>query len=244
MLKAIFGAAGRRTAQPRTVAGVPVLSAGSHRDARDGACFMEYASYLAGEPWSDHPRCTHPLLAHLAREVNDRTSSAGRAALAPLIPTVIGITSDDPVVHPRLVARVVRTVLPVAARPDQVVLAVALIRAEQLIAELNGHQDGKSAASREVLAENALATKWAETFLKARPLPGLGTYLRRSAPSSISAAAYAAANAPHTDPDGLLRRLLTEGIAAATTTGSPNAPAPAPSEEAKATGEAQASSLP
>ena len=42
---------------------VPVLSRGKHRNPRKGACFMEFASYLAGEPWSDHPACTHPLLA-------------------------------------------------------------------------------------------------------------------------------------------------------------------------------------
>ncbi len=28
---------------------------------------MELASYLAGERWSDHPACTHPLLAEAAR---------------------------------------------------------------------------------------------------------------------------------------------------------------------------------
>jgi hypothetical protein len=39
---------------------VPVLSAGRHRTPRTGACFMEFASYLAGERWSDHPTCTHP----------------------------------------------------------------------------------------------------------------------------------------------------------------------------------------
>ena len=35
---------------------------------------MEFASYLAGERWSDHPRCTHPLLSAVARLVNDNTS--------------------------------------------------------------------------------------------------------------------------------------------------------------------------
>jgi len=50
---------------------VPVLSRGKHRNPRKGACFMEMASYLAGEPWSDHPACTHPLLAAMARGVND-----------------------------------------------------------------------------------------------------------------------------------------------------------------------------
>ena len=30
---------------------------------------MEFASFLAGERWSDHPACTHPLLAGVARDV-------------------------------------------------------------------------------------------------------------------------------------------------------------------------------
>ena len=51
---------------------MPILSAGRHRSPRQGACFMEFASYLAGERWSDHPACTHPLLAALARR--DRRS--------------------------------------------------------------------------------------------------------------------------------------------------------------------------
>ena len=59
--------------------GIPVLSRGRHRTPRRGACFMEFASYLAGERWSDHPACTHGTLAHLARMVNDLTSDAGRA---------------------------------------------------------------------------------------------------------------------------------------------------------------------
>ena len=55
---------------------VPQLSRGKHRNPRKGACFMELASYLAGERWSDRPACTHRLLAHLARLVNDCTSDA------------------------------------------------------------------------------------------------------------------------------------------------------------------------
>ena len=50
---------------------LPLLSRGKHRRSAKGACVMEYASYLAGEKWSDHPACTHPLLAELARQVND-----------------------------------------------------------------------------------------------------------------------------------------------------------------------------
>ena len=75
---------------------LPVLSRGRHRNPRKGACFMELAAYLAGERWSDHPACTHSLLASVARLVNDHTSDAGRPRLAELIPSVIGLIGDDP----------------------------------------------------------------------------------------------------------------------------------------------------
>src|SRR3954454_3192877 len=75
--------------------GVPVLSRGKHRTARRGACFMEFASFLAGERWSDHPACTHPLLAQVARQVNDLVGDEGRQQLVPLIPSVVGRHGDD-----------------------------------------------------------------------------------------------------------------------------------------------------
>ena len=39
---------------------LPVLSRGKHRTPRKGACFMELASFLAGERWSDHPELHAP----------------------------------------------------------------------------------------------------------------------------------------------------------------------------------------
>src|SRR5918995_2670748 len=98
---------------------MPILSPGRHRSPRRGACFMEFASYLAGERWSDHPACTHGTLAHLARMVNDRTSDAGRAQLTPLIPTVVGLTSDDPLLDVLLALRAAGAALPIAAEERQ-----------------------------------------------------------------------------------------------------------------------------
>ena len=98
---------------------MPILSPGRHRSPRRGACFMELASYLAGERWSDHPACTHGTLAHLARMVNDRTSEAGRARLTRLIPTVIGLTSDDPLLDVLLAVRAAHAALPIAAEERQ-----------------------------------------------------------------------------------------------------------------------------
>ncbi len=74
---------------------MPTLSAGRHRSPRRGACFMEFASYLAGERWSDHPRCTDPTLAALARAVNDTMHDARRGELVSDIPRVIGLRGDD-----------------------------------------------------------------------------------------------------------------------------------------------------
>jgi len=52
---------------------------------------MEYVSVLAGAPFSDHPRCTHPALAALARMVNDAVrDDAVRSELALLAPDLIG----------------------------------------------------------------------------------------------------------------------------------------------------------
>ncbi len=117
---------------------VPVLCRGKHRNPRKGACFMEFASYLAGEPWSDHPACTHPLLAGVARDVNDCTTDAGRSRLAPLIPSVIGLTPDDPHVVPRVTARCIQHALPVVSQERQYILAVALLVGERHLAALDG----------------------------------------------------------------------------------------------------------
>jgi hypothetical protein len=95
--------AGPYSSQP-LVAYLPVLAPGRHADPRDGACFMEMASLLAGEGWSDHPRCTHPVIGALARAVNDHCSEAGRRALAPHVPDVIGL--DD--LNPRITTSLLR----------------------------------------------------------------------------------------------------------------------------------------
>lgn len=71
---------------PNTPDYLPMLSRGAHRGPSEGACLMEYVSHLAGERFSDQPRCTDPVLAAVARQVNDHTSDAGRPRLALLAP--------------------------------------------------------------------------------------------------------------------------------------------------------------
>ena len=60
-------------------------------------------SQYAGEPWSDHPGCVHPVLAAVARGVNDRTSDEGRDHLASMVPWLAGTAGAGPQASPRLV---------------------------------------------------------------------------------------------------------------------------------------------
>src|SRR5665647_74646 len=144
---------------------LPVLSRGKHRNPRRGACFMEMASFLAGERWSDHPACTHPMLADLARLVNDIVTDRMRPRLIPLIPSVIGLTSDDLHVDAAIALRSALAALPIAAEPRQHVLATAVIACERLLADLDGRDpDSLSPQSREVLAQVPEAESWARSF--------------------------------------------------------------------------------
>src|SRR6516225_9592499 len=113
---------------------------------------MELASYLAGERWSDHPACTHPLLAALARDVNDYTSDAGRPRLVGLIPSVIGLTGDDLHSDARIALVSARTALPVVAASRQQVMAVSVLACERVLAGLDGRPTGwLSEPSRQAL---------------------------------------------------------------------------------------------
>ena len=75
--------------------GMPVLGAGRHRSPDRGSCVMEYVSVLAGEPWSDRPRCTDRALGELARRVNDDVRREARPALGPLAPRLVGAVAPD-----------------------------------------------------------------------------------------------------------------------------------------------------
>ncbi|MFM9918523.1 hypothetical protein [Lacisediminihabitans sp. H27-G8] len=192
---------------------LPVLSRGKHRTPRRGACFMEYASYLAGEPWSDHPACTDPALASLARMVNDCTSDAARGRLVTLIPAVIGLTGAGTITGIRLAARAASAALPIASEGRQRALAAGLLRCDELLAGF-----GESAASvsrtliRRALEFTPGASSWAAEFLAAA-----GAVNPRSIPlmsdAIIRTAVVGIADACVQDPDDRLRQLLGEAIA-------------------------------
>jgi hypothetical protein len=69
---------------------LPRLARGNHKPDEGKACAMEVASWLAGEPWSDHPRSVHPVIAHVARRANDSLDDDQRQQLWPLILASLG----------------------------------------------------------------------------------------------------------------------------------------------------------
>jgi hypothetical protein len=96
---------------PSTAApdGLPVLEAGAHRDARSGSCVMEYVSVLAGERFTDRPRCTHPAVAALAWQVNDAVTHEARQQLGVRAVDLVGAGRDhDGPVRPVVLAAVAR----------------------------------------------------------------------------------------------------------------------------------------
>lgn len=193
---------------------VPVLSRGKHRNPRKGACFMELASFLAGERWSDHPDCTHPLLAALARDVNDHLGDDARPQIAALIPDVIGLDLRDPAIDARLTREVALAALPIVSAERQGVTAVGLLRCERVLNELDGlPPDHLSARVVAALAEVPHAHKWARDFCRM----GWGRhdkFIQRSAPVIVHAAVAGIADAVVDDPDRILVDLLRRSIAA------------------------------
>jgi hypothetical protein len=192
---------------------MPILSRGKHRNSRKGACFMEMASVLAGEKWSDHPRCTHPLLADLARHVNDATSDDNRHQLALLIPEVVGLTSDDPRVDARIALRCATAALPVSSEERQNALAVAVLTADCVLAGMDDRPVGDlEPGSRAALDSAPHATQWAQAFIRRAGITVKG-FRRHAAPGTVRLAVHGIAEACIPDPDAILRQLLVDAIA-------------------------------
>lgn len=191
---------------------MPVLSRGKHRSPKRGACFMEFASFLAGERWSDHPACTHPALASLARLVNDWTTDANRARLGEMIPSVIGLVGDDERVELIVAVRAASSALPVASEARQRALAVGLIRCEARLAEVD--PDGAADVHlivRAALNQAPLAELWATqqlaSLMRRQPKTLAPMY-----DAIVNVAVAGIGEACIDDPDARLLKLLQTAI--------------------------------
>lgn len=193
---------------------MPVLARGKHRTPRSGGCFMEFASYLAGESWSDHPACTHPVLASLARMVNDCTSDTARSKLSPLIPGVIGLIGDDRRVAPVVALRAATAALPVASAERQRALSVGILTCERRLAALDESASRQaSAQARDAFAQAPDAERWAHDFIYSVRSWSRTKFTTHTADSILRVSVQGIAEACINDPDERLHALLTQAIA-------------------------------
>jgi len=66
------------------------LSKGKHSSPESGACVMELASMLAGEPFSDHPQSVSPVIGSFLRAYNDAIEDNRRQDLYAYASRVVG----------------------------------------------------------------------------------------------------------------------------------------------------------
>ena len=100
---------------PDRLAQVATLAAGAHPDG-SAMCAMEAIAFIAGEPVTDHPACTAPVIAAFIRTWSDGLPQTERDALIrPFLPRLVG-TGGSEALERRRVARVadwlVRTHVP------------------------------------------------------------------------------------------------------------------------------------
>src|SRR5213079_2520319 len=66
------------------------LGKGKHASPEDGACVMELASMLAGEPFTDHPASACPVIGSFLRSYNDSIDETRRQSLYEFASKVVG----------------------------------------------------------------------------------------------------------------------------------------------------------
>jgi hypothetical protein len=172
---------------------LPLLRPGAHLVPEDGACLMEYVSVLAGERFTDSPRCTDSLLSVLARLVNDATSDQARPRLARFAPALAAPLPWRADLAPAVTAAVLTqaTAAPTAGRAVRRHLRRAHRR-------LRRTRTAPAQAGWEKLTD--------------------AVYRRGPATHALTAAVRAALRLPNEQRDALLTALLATGLAAARAT--------------------------
>ena len=171
------------------------LKKGSHEQNETQMCVMEAVSFIAGEPWSDSPRCASPVIAAFLRTYNDSVNDEVRQSLKQYILRLIGTRGSDALEERRsLIAAdwLVRTHTPAWLR-----LAGLKVQAEALesLPEIASMKQvpsikGPIKAAREAAAA-AGAAAWAAAW--AAPWAAAGDAAWAAAWAAHGAAAWAAA---------------------------------------------------
>jgi len=97
------------------------LAKGAHKQESGEACLMEWVSIFAGEPFSDSPACTDPVIASYARTLNDYMPDDQRQRLRAYIPLLVKASNGvSPQARAYMCAdRAVRVFAPIALRAAQ-----------------------------------------------------------------------------------------------------------------------------
>jgi hypothetical protein len=77
------------------------LGKGKHSSPTNGACVMELASMLAGEPFTDHPQSVCPVIGSFLRAYNDALDDCRRQDLYAYAAAVVGSRSSQAVERAR-----------------------------------------------------------------------------------------------------------------------------------------------
>ena len=77
------------------------LSKGKHASPEDGACAMELAAMLAGEPFNDHTQSVCPVIGSFLRAYNDGIDDRRRQDLYAYAAKVVGSRASLDVQHAR-----------------------------------------------------------------------------------------------------------------------------------------------
>lgn len=146
------------------------LAQGRHRSAAEGACAVELASMLAGERFSDRPRCVDPVLAAYMRAFNDRLGPAERQGLRPYAAAAVGTRAGRRARRAR--ARLCRADAGLPARGGRLLLVAvlglrALLRPQLAVAEL---------AARRAFSRGDVAGGWRllDALIAVTAVPGDG----------------------------------------------------------------------
>jgi hypothetical protein len=180
--------------QINTLDNIPPLSSGAHDDLAAGACVMEAVSYIAGEPWSDHPQCVCPVIAAFCRTWNDNLPDDQRdALLRPLIPLLIGTRGTPALEQQRAFMAAdwaCRVAAPAALRAAGLAIEAATLEALPPVVD-----DTTADAARAAAAYAADAADAAAAYAAARAAAAYAAYAARAAANAADAARAAAAYA-------------------------------------------------
>ena len=137
-----------------------VLRSGTHTSPSDGVSVMEAVSALAGEPWSNSPSCTSPVIAAYARSLNDWLPDDARQRLKVYIPRLVG-TAEPELELRRAFAcadAAVRVFAPLAFAAAGLVEEVAKLGALAPVDRESAESARSAAESAELAARSAAAS--------------------------------------------------------------------------------------